>query len=165
MNEIGPVWRHRLWPGLLHLYRAYRSENCPRSDLSALLSALKERGILLRDGRTVLVDLGCGEGHTACEMIDAINRIHPRGTANYYGLDADERFVLGTERLLNEVRRSNDWVINVRQGDVLDGTLCPLRQWITYWRRWGSTYYAHSREGKDQTRRTLPVSSIASRGC
>ena len=61
--------------------------------LEALLRALKQRGVLLRDGKpTVLVDLGCGEGHTACEMIDAINRVHPRGDGvYYYGLDADQR--------------------------------------------------------------------------
>jgi hypothetical protein len=125
----------------------------------ALLSALKERGILLRDGqRTVLVDLGCGEGHTACEMIDAINRIHPRGDGvNYYGLDADERFVLGTERLPNEVRRSKRlWVINVRQGDVLDGTPLPIASMDHILATMGHVlYYAHSREGKDQTRKNI----------
>ena len=125
----------------------------------ALLSALKERGVLLRDGqRTVLVDLGCGEGHTALEMIDAINRIHPRGDGvNYYGLDADERFVQGTERLLNEVRRSKQLrVINVRQADVLDGKPLPIASMDHILATMGHVlYYAHSREGKNQTRRNI----------
>ena len=97
--------------------------------LEALLRALKQRGVLLRDGKpTVLVDLGCGEGHTACEMIDAINRVHPRGDGvNYYGLDADQRFVVGTGRLLNEVKNSKQLrVIDVRQADVLDGQPLPV---------------------------------------
>jgi SAM-dependent methyltransferase len=66
------------------------------------LHALKERGVVLKNGEpSTLVDLGCGEGHTAYEMIEAINRVHPQGDGiNYYGLDADERFVRSTERLL-----------------------------------------------------------------
>ena len=125
----------------------------------ALLYALKERGVLLRDGRrTVLVDLGCGEGQTACEMIDAVNRIHPRGDGvDYYGLDADERFVLGTERLLNEVGRSKQLrVINVRQADVLDGKPLPIAPMDHILATMGHVlYYAHSREGKDQTRKNF----------
>ena len=36
--------------------------------------------MVLHDGKpTTLSDLGCGEGHTAYEMIDAINRVHPQG--------------------------------------------------------------------------------------
>jgi hypothetical protein len=68
----------------------------------SLLHALKERGVVLKNGEpSTLVDLGCGEGHTAYEMIEAINRVHPQGDGiNYYGLDADERFVRSTERLL-----------------------------------------------------------------
>src|SRR5262245_41288892 len=46
----------------------------------SLLHALKERGVVLKDGEpSNLVDLGCGEGHTAYEMIEAINRVHPQG--------------------------------------------------------------------------------------
>src|SRR5262249_60936225 len=92
--------------------------------LEALLRALQQRGVLLRDGKpTVLVDLGCGEGHTACEMIDAINRVHARGDGvNYYGLDADQRFVLATDRLLNEVKDSKQIrVVDVRHGEAIDG--------------------------------------------
>ena len=125
----------------------------------ALLYGLKERGVLLRDGQpTVLVDLGCGEGHTACEMIDAINRIHPQGDGvDYYGLDADERFVLGTERLLNEVRRSKQLrVIDVRQADVLDGKPLPNASMDHILATMGHVlYYAHSRKGRDQTRKNI----------
>src|SRR5262245_35451212 len=125
----------------------------------ALLYALKGRGVLLRDGQpTVLVDLGCGEGHTACEMIDAINRIHPQGDGvDYYGLDADERFVLGTERLLNEVRRSKQLrVIDVRQADVLDGKPLPNAPMDHILTTMGHVlYYAHSRKGRDQTRKNI----------
>jgi hypothetical protein len=43
----------------------------------SLLHALKARGVVLKDGEpSTLVDLGCGEGHTAYEMIEAINRVH-----------------------------------------------------------------------------------------
>jgi SAM-dependent methyltransferase len=122
----------------------------------ALLQALKERGVLLRDGQpTVLVDLGCGDGTTAREMIDAINRVHPRGSGiDYYGLDADERFVLGTARLLNEVRRSKHLrVIDVRRADVLAGEPLPIPPMDHVLATMGHVlYYAHSREGKDQTR-------------
>jgi SAM-dependent methyltransferase len=127
--------------------------------LEALLRALQQRGVLLRDGKpTVLVDLGCGEGHTACEMIDAINRVHPRGDGvNYYGLDADQRFVLATDRLLNEVKDSKHLrVIDVRQADVLDGKPLPIASMDHVLATLGHVlYYAHSREGKDQTRRHI----------
>jgi len=105
-----------------------------------------------------LVDLGCGEGHTACEMIDAINRVHPRGDGvNYYGLDADQRFVLATDRLLNEVKDSKQLrVIDVRQADVLDGKPLPIASMDHVLATLGHVlYYAHSREGKDQTRKNI----------
>lgn len=76
--------------------------------VESLLRALKDRGVVLKDGQpTTLVDLGCGEGHSARQMIDAISRVHPQGDGvNYYGLDADDRFVRNTERLLLEVKTS-----------------------------------------------------------
>jgi SAM-dependent methyltransferase len=127
--------------------------------LEALLRALLQRGVLLRDGRpTALVDLGCGEGHTACEMIDAINRVHPRGDGvNYYGLDADQRFVLATDRLLNAVKDSKQLrVIDVRQADVLDGKPLPIVSMDHVLATLGHVlYYAHSREGRDQTRKNI----------
>ena len=137
--------------------------------LEALLRALKLRGVLLKDGKpTVLVDLGCGDGHTACEMIDAINRVHPRGDGvNYYGLDADPRFVIGTNRLLNEVKNSKQLrVIDVRQADVLDGKPLPLAPMDHVLATLGHVlYYAHSREGKDQTRKNIAaiVASVTER--
>jgi len=125
----------------------------------ALLNAWKERGVLLRDEQpTVLVDLGCGEGQTACEMIDAINRVHPRGGGvDYYGLDADERFLRGTQRLLNEVRASQRLrVVDVRRADVLGGTPLPLASMDQALATMGHVlYYAHSGEGRDQTRRNI----------
>jgi len=126
--------------------------------LEALLRALLQRGVLLRDGRpTALVDLGCGEGHTACEMIDAINRVHPRGDGvNYYGLDADQRFVLATDRLLNVKNSKQLRVIDVRQADVLDGKPLPIVSMDHVLATLGHVlYYAHSREGRDQTRKNI----------
>lgn len=61
---------------------------------------------MLKDGKAAtLADLGCGEGHTAYAMSDAINRVDPQGDGvNYHGLDADDRFVRSTERLLLEIK-------------------------------------------------------------
>jgi hypothetical protein len=91
-------------------------------------------------------------------MIDAINRVHPRGDGvNYYGLDADQRFVLATDRLLNEVKDSKQLrVIDVRQADVLDGKPLPIAPMDHVLATLGHVlYYAHSREGKDQTRKNI----------
>ncbi len=125
----------------------------------ALLHALKEQGVVLRDGQpTTLVDLGCGEGNTACEMIDAITRVHPRGDGvNYYGLDADVRFVLSTERLLTEVKKSKHLrTINVQRADVLSGKPLPFPSMDHVLATMGHVlYYAHSDKGKEQTKRNI----------
>src|SRR5262249_11951178 len=97
-------------------------------------------------------------GHTASDMIDAINRVHPQGGGvDYYGLDADERFVRGTERLLNEVRRSKRLrVVAVRQADVLGGAPRPLASMDHALATMGHVlYYAHGRDGRDHTRRNV----------
>lgn len=123
------------------------------------LRGLEEQGVVLRDGQpTTLVDLGCGEGHTACAMIDAINRVHPRGDGvNYYGLDADERFVGSTEKLLNEVKGVKQLrVINVQQADVLGQKPWPLPRLDYVLATMGHVlYYAYSDHGKEQTKRNI----------
>jgi len=127
--------------------------------LESLLRALKERGNVLKDREpTTLVDLGCGEGHTAYEMIDAINRVHPQGRGvNYYGLDSDERFVRSTQRLLERFQDEQRLqLINVQRADVLKGEPLPIASTDDVLATMGHVlYYAHSREGGDQTRKNV----------
>ncbi|MCP4626359.1 MAG: class I SAM-dependent methyltransferase [bacterium] len=133
----------------------------------ALLYVLKKQGVVLKDGQpTTLVDLGCGEGHTAYEMVDAINRVNPQGRGvNYYGLDADVRFVRSTEHLLTEIKGLQRLrVINVRQANVLSGKPFPFASMDHVLATMGHVlYYAHSNKGKDQTRKNIAgvVDSIA----
>jgi hypothetical protein len=81
-------WKVKLTTGAcLSLLPAYGTEDRAWVIFESLLHALKEHRVVLQDGKpTTLLDLGCGEGHTAYEMIDAINRVHPQGDGiNYYG--------------------------------------------------------------------------------
>nr|WP_320190830.1 hypothetical protein [uncultured Desulfobacter sp.] len=125
----------------------------------SLLHALKERGVILKDGKpTTLVDFGCGEGHTAYEMIDAINRVHPQDCGvNYYGFDADDRFVQSTERLLIEVKGPQRLrVINVRRANVLRGEPLPIASIDDVFVTMGHMlYYAHSPKGAAETRKSI----------
>jgi len=125
----------------------------------SLLHALKERGVVLKDGKpTTLVDLGCGEGHTASEMIEAINRVHPQGDGvNYYGLDEDEGFVRCTERLLLELKGPQRLrMVDVRRADVLRGEPLPIPQIDDVLATMGHVlYYAHSSKGPDETRKNI----------
>jgi SAM-dependent methyltransferase len=125
----------------------------------SLLHALKERGVVLKDGEpSTLVDLGCGEGHTAYEMIEAINRVHPQGDGiNYYGLDVDERFVRSTERLLLEVKGPQRLrMINVRRANVLGGEPFPIASIDDVLATMGHVlYYAYSPKGQDETRKNI----------
>jgi SAM-dependent methyltransferase len=125
----------------------------------SLLHALKERGVVLMDGKpTTLVDLGCGEGHTAYEMIAAINRAHPQGDGvNYYGLDADERFVRSTKRLLLEIKGPQRLrVINVRRANLLGGEPLPIASIDDVLVTMGHVlYYAYSPKGADETRKRI----------
>jgi SAM-dependent methyltransferase len=125
----------------------------------SLLHALKDREVVLKDGKhTTLVDLGCGEGHTAYEMIDAINRAHPQGDGvNYYGLDADERFVRSTKRLLLEVKGSQRLrVIDVRLANVLGGEPLPIAPIDDVLATMGHVlYYAYGPKGSDETRTNI----------
>src|SRR5499427_2145407 len=124
----------------------------------SLLHALKERGVVLKDGKpSSLVDLGCGEGHTAYEMIEAINRVHPQGDGiNYYGLDADERFVRSTERLLLKVKGSQRLrIVDVRRANVLGGEPFPIAS-IVLATMGHVLYYAYiPKGGPDETRKNI----------
>ena len=125
----------------------------------AVLRALKERGVVLQAGETThLMDLGCGEGGTACEMIDAINQVHPQGDGvSYYGFDTDERFVASTERLLEEVKDGKHLrLIKVQQADVLSGKHFPLAAIDHALVTMGHVlYYAYSNQGEEATRQRI----------
>jgi SAM-dependent methyltransferase len=127
--------------------------------LASLLHALKERGVVLKDGKpTTLVDLGCGEGHTAFEMIEAINHVHPQGSGlNYYGLDADDRFVRSTERLMLEIKGPQRLrTIDVRRANVLGGEPWPFGTIDDVLATMGHVlYYAYSPKGADETRKKI----------
>ncbi len=125
----------------------------------SLLRALKERGVILKAGQpTTLVDLGCGEGRTAYEMIDAINRVHPQDHGvNYYGLDDDDRFVRSTEKALEAVQGPQRLrVINVQRANVLQGEPLPVATMDDVLLTLGHVlYYTHSPAGRDETRRRI----------
>jgi len=127
--------------------------------LDSLLHALKERGVVLKDGKpSTLVDLGCGEGRTAYEMIKAINRVHPQGDGvNYYGLDLDERFVRSTEQLLFGVKGPQHLrVIDVRCANVLGGEPLPIESIDDVLATMGHVlYWAYSPEGPEETRNNI----------
>ncbi len=127
--------------------------------IESLLHALKGREVVLRDGQpTTLVDIGCGEGHTALQMIDAINRVHPQGDGvNYYGLDADDRFVRSTERLLLEVKDSQRLrIIEVQGWNLLEKDPLPIATMDDAIVNMAHVlYYAHSTKGLDETRKRI----------
>jgi SAM-dependent methyltransferase len=125
----------------------------------SLLHALKERGVVLKDGKpTTLVDLGCGEGDTASRMIEAINRVHPQGDGvNYYGLDEDDGFVRCTERLLLKLKGPQRLrMVDVRRADVLRGEPLPIPQIDDVLATMGHVlYYAHSSKSPEETRKNI----------
>ncbi|MGJ0515525.1 MAG: hypothetical protein ACR65O_07235 [Methylomicrobium sp.] len=120
---------------------------------------MKECGVILKDGKpTTLVDLGCGEGHTAYEMIEAINRVHPQGHGvNYYSLDADDRFVRSTKRLLLMVKGFQRLkVINVQCANVLGTEPLPFASTDDVLVSMGHVlYYAYSPKGAGETRKCI----------
>ena len=127
--------------------------------IESLLRALKDRGVVLKDGQpTTLVDLGCGEGHTAFQMIDAINRVHPQGEGvNYYGLDADDRFVRSAKRLLLEIKELQRLrIIEVQRWNLLGDEPLPLSTMDDVFVNMAHVlYYAHSTKGVSETRKRI----------
>jgi len=160
--------RNRVLPGEIDLGRVFLTfteyaDQKIRHGLifEALLRGLKDQGVvLIEEQPTTLLDLGCGDGQTACEMIDAVNRVHPRGAGvNYYGLDADERFVLSTQQLLAKVRTTKRLdTIQVQQADLLDGNALPFGPLDRVLATIGHLlYYAGSDLGRKQTKRNIAL--------